>query len=97
MRRPPIRDIRALLVFLKSTIGDDYRAAGDEESATPSMCVTIGANASGSDWSYQTGDNSFTGGAYSFPHWAVITLTRRSNSLELARDVIDQIAELRVQ
>lgn len=93
MKLPLIKDIRALLVSLKGTICDDYRAEGDEDSPIPSMQVTIGANEQG-EWSYQTGDNSYTGGAYGFPHWGVIYLTRRSNSTSLARDAIDQIAEL---
>jgi hypothetical protein len=93
---PPIKDLKALLIFLKTTIGDDYRAGdcfGDEESSRPSMSVTIGWSPDGS-WSYQTGDNSFTGGAYGHPHWAVITLERRSNSLELARDIQSQLMDL---
>jgi hypothetical protein len=89
---PTIVELAALFVALKKTIGDDYRASDDSDDDTPSMCVTIGANAEG-EWNYQTGDNSFTGGAYGFPVWAVVTLTRRCNSRELARDVRDQLAE----
>lgn len=94
MKLPPIKDIRALLIALKPTIGDEYRA--DEFSAddtTPSMLVTIGADESG-NWSWQTGDNSYMGGAYGYPHWALVALTRRANCTELARDAINQIAEL---
>lgn len=93
MKLPLIKDIRALLVALKPDIGDEYRATDDRDDNTPGMCVTIGASADGS-WSYQTGDNSYTGGAYGHPYWAVIYLYRRSNSTELARDAVDQIAEL---
>lgn len=90
---PKIGELRALFVALKKDIRDDYRSDEFDESSTPSMDVTIGANERG-EWNYQTGNNSFTGGAYSFPHWAVITLTRRSNSAELAREAVEQIAEL---
>lgn len=45
-------------------------------------------------WGYQTGDNSFTGGAYSHPHWAVIYLYRDSSAEELASEAAEQIAEL---
>ena len=91
MKTPTIAELRALLIELKTHIDDDYRA--DEDSDTPSMLVTIGADLSG-DWSYQTGDNSYTGGAYSYPHWAVITLERRSNCTELARDIREQLLDL---
>ncbi len=85
-----IKEVRELLISLKSDICDDYRIADDED--LPGIMVTIGYSPNG-DWDYQTGDNSFTGGAYGHPHWAVVYLYRRSNSLELARDVIDQLWE----
>jgi hypothetical protein len=84
-----------LLKALKADICDDYRASEDDD--TPGMCVTIGVTIREDDtvsWSYQTGDNSFTGGAYSHPHWAVIYLYRRSNSRQLAEDAASQIADL---
>lgn len=90
---PKIKELRALLIDLKSRIQPDYRAS--EEDTLPSMQVTIGANTNG-EWSYQTGDNSYAGGAYSYPHWAVITLYRRSNSTDLARDIQEQLMELMV-
>ena len=85
-----------LLKELKKDIADDFRAT--DEDTIPGMCVTIGFTPESEDrdccWNYQTGDNSFTGGAYSHPHWAVIYLYRRSNCLELAKDAANQIAEL---
>lgn len=90
MKTPSIKEIRNLLIELKKQIGDDYRA--DEESTVPSMQVTIGASKDGS-WSYQTGDNSYTGGAYCHPFWGVVYLYRRSNCTELAKDAIRQIED----
>jgi len=90
---PTIKELRPLFVELKKYIGDDNRASDDTDDNTPAMSVTIGANEKG-EWSYQTGDNSYTGGAYGFPHWAVVTLERRSNSTELARDVQSQLSNL---
>lgn len=84
------KDLVSLLVSLKKDIDDDYKAEGMD---TPSMDVTVGWNPESDDWSYQTGDNSFMGSAYHYPCWAVVTLTRRSNSRELADDILDQLAE----
>lgn len=82
---------------LKSEIRDDYRASDDPDDNTPGMQVTIGFTPSDNDspagWHYQTGDNSFMGGAYGHAHWAVISLYRRSNSRDLAKDCADQIVE----
>ena len=89
-----------LLKELKKEIADDYRASDDPDDDKPGMCVTIGFTPADDEtekdcsWSYQTGDNSFTGGAYGHPHWGVIYLYRRSNSRELAKDAADQIADL---
>lgn len=86
-----IKEVRELLISLKSDICDDYRIADDED--LPGIMVTIGYSPNG-DWDYQTGDNSFTGGAYGYPHWAVVYLYRRSNCTTLARNVIDELYDL---
>lgn len=98
MKLPLIKDLRSLLIELKSQIGDDYRGSsyespGSGEDGPPSMDVTIGWTPEDGDWSYQTGDNSYTGGAYGYPYWAVIELDRRSNSTELAREIQSQLAD----
>jgi hypothetical protein len=86
-----------LLKSLKGDISDDYRCSDDPDDNTPGMQVTIGFTPSTDDkdcsWHYQTGDNSYTGGAYGHVNWAVIYLYRRSNCRELAKDAADQIAE----
>lgn len=81
------RELRSLLVALKRDIWDDYRA--HEDDTAPGMQITIGVSADLSEWNYQTGDNSYTGGAYSFPYWGVGALYRRSNSRDLARAIVD--------
>lgn len=91
MKTPSIKELSILLKQLKPQIGDEYRASDEDDK--PGMCVTIGWSEDGK-WSYQTGDNSFTGGAYGYPHWAVVSLYRRSNCRELARDIIDQLEQL---
>lgn len=72
---------------LKPEIGDDYRASDDCDDNTPGMQVTIGFTPSDNDgpagWHYQTGDNSYSGGAYGHAHWGVISLYRRSNCREI--------------
>ena len=89
---PKIGEIRRLLISLKPAIGDEYRCTDDPDDDTPGMLVTIGASADGR-WSYQTGDNSFTGGAYGHPVWGLCYLYRRSNCAELASECVDEIAE----
>lgn len=82
-------EMAQLVASLIPTIHDDYRA--DEETDTPSMSVTVGADADG--WSYQTGDNSFTGGAYGYATWAVTTLERDTDPKAFADDVVSQLHE----
>lgn len=81
-----------LIKMLKKSIGDEFRGSGSEDATTPSMDVTVGADADG--WSYQTGDNSYTGGAYGYATWAVVTIDRRSNSREVADDIVSQLFDL---
>jgi len=91
---PPVGEMVFLIKSLKKDIGDDYRATDDPDDDKPGMCVTIGWTPSSGAWSYQTGDNSFTGGAYGHPHWAVVYINRRSNSREVVKDIHDQLMNL---
>jgi hypothetical protein len=82
----------ALLRALKKDIHDDYRATDDSEDTTPGMLVTFGLSADGS-WHYQTGDNSFSGGAYGHAYWGLAYLDRRSNCKDLAQSAFNEAAE----
>lgn len=92
---PTIAELSGLFMALKPQIMDDYRAFEDaDEDSAPSMCVTVGWTPEDGSWSYQTGDNSYSGAAYGHPHWAVVALGRRSNCRALAREVQDQLMDL---
>jgi len=88
---PRIGALVSLLRALKKTIGDEYRAPGCENETRPSMQVTIGWDSTTGEWSYQTGDNSYMGGAYLHPAWAVVGLYRSSPSYRLALDIREQL------
>jgi hypothetical protein len=66
MKLPLIKDLRPLIKNVKSYIADDI----------PGMQLTIGWDQDSGEWSYQTGDNSFTGGAYHYPTWGVVGVYR---------------------
>lgn len=82
----------ALLRSLKPYIGNEYRCTDDSDDKVPGMVVTFGLSTDG-EWSYQTGDNSYSGGAYGFPHWGLVYLYRRSNCKELAQSAFNEAAE----
>lgn len=89
---PDKADIVRLLTALKGQIRDEYRCTDDPDDDQPGMLVTIGASKDGT-WSYQTGDNSYTGGAYGHPFWGLAYLLRDSDLDELAESVLDEISE----
>jgi hypothetical protein len=89
----PVSEIESLLKSLKKDIGDECRCTDDPDDTTPGMCVTISTK-DGANWSYQTGDNSFTGSCYGDPHWAVIYLYRRANCKQLAEDAVEELKDL---
>jgi hypothetical protein len=93
---PTIKELSALIKAVKQSIDNDCRASDDNEDTLPGIQLTCGINYQG-EWSYQTGDNSYTGGAYGYPYWAVISVYRRSNSRDLAREILDQWLELIAQ
>lgn len=84
-----ISEVSGLVKAIKKTISDDYRAYEDDD--TPGILLTIGYCPEKAEWYYQTGDNSFSGGAYLCPYWGVAGVYRRSNSREIAVDIIEQI------
>lgn len=92
VKYPNQRELTSLFVALRSDIGDEYRAS--EEDTEPSMCVTLGFTPEDGSWDFQTGDNSYTGGAYLHPDWAVVSVYRDSNARELAKEVVEQLAQL---
>ena len=84
MKTPTITDLASLIRSIKSQVCDDYI---EEKGDIPSIQLTIGCGPNG--WNYQTGDNSFTGGAYGHPFWGVGYVTRRCNSRQLAKEIIN--------
>lgn len=96
MKLPSIKEVSRLIIDLKPTIGDDdhaYEYHPIEEETIPSMLLTVGCDPSTGNWSYQTGDTCYMGGAYHYPCWGQAAIYRRSNSRELAREIIEEIAE----
>jgi hypothetical protein len=84
--------MHALVRELIPDIADDYRAQDSEsDDETPAITLTIGANVK--DWSYQTGDNSYSGGAYHYREWSVVTLYRDSDPHEVAEEIISGLCE----
>lgn len=91
---PTISDLYQLIRAVKSDISDEYRAFAFEDDDTPGIQLTVGCDTETGEWSYQTGDNSYTGSAYHYPDWAVIGVYRTSNCRELAKDIRSQLSEL---
>ena len=82
---PSRRDLSDLVRCVRSDIDEDDRADDDPEDDTPAIRLTVGWTPDTGEWDYQTGDNSFTGGAYLHPVWAVYTVTRDTRLRDAAR------------
>jgi hypothetical protein len=91
-KRHFLRDIAALVRDVRAQIQPAYRAS--EDDTQPGIQLTVATDDAFSMWSFQTGDNSYTGGAYGLPHWAVVAVYRDSNSFDVARDIYQQLQEL---
>jgi hypothetical protein len=88
------KDLRELFILLKKEIDYSNFDKSDDDSI-PGLDVTIGCTFDFDDasisWNYQTGDNSYTGGAYGHPEWFTCFVTKRTNCKELADDIINEI------
>ena len=56
--------------------------------------LTISTDEDWSGYGWQTGDNSLHGGAYFYPHWALVYVYPDITADELYRDVISQLSDL---
>lgn len=92
---PTIKELAELVRAIKREISDEYRAFEDDDA--PGIQLTIGHDPATGDWSYQTGDNSYTGGAYHYPNWAITGVYRSTNSRDTARELINELVELNWQ
>jgi hypothetical protein len=93
------QELYSLLVAIKRdadwyNLRRDFRKA-DPGDSTPYVDVTIGCTFNFAEgcitWNYQTGDNSFTGGAYGHPEWFTTSIFGRSNCNDIAKDLIEEI------
>lgn len=85
-------ELIADLERVKADIDDDYRAFEDDDE--PGIQYTLACNDDQSEYAAQTGDNSYTGSAYSFPHWAVTGVYRDSDCAKLADYLLAELTEL---
>lgn len=77
--------VNGISLFIEANL-EDWKAHLDDDDED-GMTITFSTNNEGIAWSYQTGDNSFTGGAYSFPHWSVATIYKDTTSNHLFEEV----------
>ena len=54
-------------------------------------CITVGYSPQTESWGYQTGDNSFTGGAYGHPFWGVVWIGADADPAEVADEIAGDI------
>lgn len=90
IKLPTIRDLSAVVSAVKRDIEDDYLAfEGDDR---PGIQLTIGWSPDDGRWSYQTGDNSYTGAAYGHPLWAVVGVYRDVTVADVVADIREQLS-----
>lgn len=90
------REVANLIESLIPDIEDDFRCTDDPDDDIPGMLVTVGATISEDgfiSWGYQTGDNSYTGGAYRHPLWGSRGISRATNGKDAAKEIVGDIAD----
>lgn len=87
--------IEAILAQLQTQIDPEMRASDDPDDNQPGMQVTFACDDELNEWTFQTGDNSFSGPCYHLPNWAVVYLYQDSEATELAKDAIEQLLDTR--
>ena len=87
-------EVAAETAIASGTIAGMDAAGPHYEVAPVSVQLTVGATIlpdGTASWSYQTGDSSFTGGAYGHATWGVAWISHESDPEEIAREIVDEI------
>lgn len=83
-----------LIKACQSQIENDPECYADPENENiPSMQITISNNYECTTWSYQTGDNSYTGSCYGDPFWGVGYVHLEYSAESIADELINDLAE----
>lgn len=90
MSFPSVQEIAKLCRSIKKDIHKQDRAYDEDDR--PGILLTVGADKSG-DWSYQTGDTQFSGGAYGYPHWGQAAIYRSTNCTTAAREILRELRD----
>jgi hypothetical protein len=80
-----LKEVSQCLARIKRNVGFN------EDSEIP---ITLAYSHLNKDWAIQTGDNSYMGPAYSYPHWGVSSLYPGCNCKKIAKDLVSQINDL---
>lgn len=91
IKYPFKKDLREVVLYTKETIRNYQKPVKGKPRC---LDLTIGHDPKTGDWGYQTGDNSFTGAAYCYQNWAVVTVYLTSNVPSVIEDILDQLADL---
>jgi hypothetical protein len=94
MRLPTKKSIRELISRIKRIMLENPDMYWDVETEQYECQLTVGVDGQSQEFGYQTGDNSFSGACYSYPHWAIVTITNYSNVKELTDEIINQFHDL---
>ncbi len=89
--RGSYNDLVRVLERLKEDLKNDL-VENDSEPITETQ-ITISVNKDCTTWSYQSGDNSYTGSCYGDPYWGVNWVSIYSDLLWLADSLISDLAE----
>ena len=92
LNAPSKEDVMELLTTLVSEL-DNWDLEEMEMQVTIASSGETCPVTGSVEWGYQTGDNSFSGGAYGYNHWGVGYVEKDMDIEAVAMDMIAQIEE----
>lgn len=87
-----LESLSKIIKSLSSNVTDDMI---DHDWESPAIQITLGISVTNNtiSWGWQSGDNSYTGGAYSYPYWGIGYVGKDLNDEEcksLANDLLEE-------
>jgi len=88
-----LTELTELIQAVQADICDEYRAY--EYDDAPGIQLTIATDDDGNGFAFQTGDNSYSGACYHYPHWASCGVYLDTDPEECARDLLEELENTR--
>ena len=91
---PTKQALNTLVKELKRYMLENPDLFWDVETEQYETTLTIGFDGLTKTYGFQIGDNSYSGGAYGYPYWAVVMITNNLSNRDIVDCIVNQFHDI---